>query len=89
MASYMLVRHKVQDFEVWKAGFDAHLPNRLEAGLTDKKLLRGADDTNEVILLFKAADLDCAKAFSESADLRETMQKLGVIDKPDIYFLKS
>ena len=23
----------------------------------------------------------------ESADLRETMQKVGVVDKPDIYFL--
>jgi len=31
--------------------------------------------------------LNRAKAFAESADLRETMQKLGVLDKPDIYFL--
>jgi hypothetical protein len=52
-----------------------------------KYLLRGADDNNEVVLLFEAQDLNRAKAFTASADLREKMQEVGVIDKPDIYFL--
>jgi len=87
MASYMLVRHRVRDFSEWKRGYDAHLPKRVEAGLREKYLLRGADDPNEVILLFESPDLNRAKAFAESADLKETMQKVGVVDKPDIYFL--
>jgi hypothetical protein len=87
MSSYMLVRHKVRDFSEWKRGYDAHLPKRAEAGLKEKHLLRGADDPNEVIVLFEASDLSRAKAFAESIDLRETMQKVGVLDKPDIYFL--
>ena len=87
MAGYLLVRHKVGDFSEWKRGYDAHLPKRAEAGLTEKQLLRGADDPNEVFVLFAAADIRRAKAFAESADLRETMQKLGVVDKPDVYFL--
>ncbi len=87
MAHYMLVRHKVRDFSKWKPGYDAHLSKRVEAGLTEKYLLRGADDSNEVVLLFEAQDLKRAKAFAESPDLRETMQKVGVLDKPDIYFL--
>ena len=87
MASYMLVRHKVRDFSVWKPGYDAHLPKRVEAGLTEAHLFRGAHDANEVVVLFRAADLGRAKAFAESADLRETMQKLGVLDRPDISFL--
>jgi hypothetical protein len=41
-----------------------------------------------VVLLFSAQDLDKAKAFAESPDLRERMQQGGVTDKPDIYFLK-
>jgi hypothetical protein len=89
MASYMLVRHKVRDFSVWKRGYDAHLSKRTDAGLTEKHLLRGATDSNEVVLLFVARDLSRAKTFAESTDLRETMQKLGVLDKPDIYFLNS
>ena len=87
MASYMLIRHKVRDFSEWKRGYDAHLPKRVGAGLTEKQLLRGAQEPNEVILLFEAKDLNRAKTFAESADLRETMQTVGVVDKPDIYFL--
>ena len=87
MATYMLVRHKVRDFSAWKPGYDAHLPKRVEAGLTEIHLLRGAHDANEVVVLFRAADLGRAKAFAESKDLREVMTKVGVVDRPDIYFL--
>lgn len=87
MAGYMLVRHKVRDFPVWKHGYDAHLPKRAEAGLTEKHLLRGANDPNEVIILFEARDLGRARTFAESAELRAKMQEVGVTDKPDIYFL--
>jgi len=44
------------------------------------------DNPNEVILLFSAQDLDKAKAFAASPDLRERMEKAGVTDKPDIIF---
>jgi len=87
MASYMLVRHKVRDFREWKAGYDAHQPKREEAGLTERQLLQGAEDPNEVVILFEARDPDRARAFAESADLRETMRKVGVVDRPDIHFL--
>ena len=87
MASFLFIRHRVRDFSEWKRGYDAHLPKRTEAGLTEKHLFRGANDSNEVVLLFEAKDLSRAKAFAESVDLRERMQKLGVLDKPDIYFL--
>ena len=87
MTGFMLIRHKTRDFKSWKAGYDAHQPKRVEAGLTEKYLLRSSDDPNEVVALFEAQDLSRAKAFAASADLRETMQKVGVIDKPDVYFL--
>jgi hypothetical protein len=87
MASYMLIRHKVRTFSEWKRGYDAHLPKRVEAGLTEKYLLRGENDPNEVVLLFEAQDLKRAKTFAESTELKEAMQKVGVVDKPDIYFL--
>ena len=87
MVNYVLIRHKVRDFSQWKRGYDAHLPKRNEAGFTEKHLLRGASDPNEVIILFEAKDLKRAEDFAGSADLKEAMQKVGVMDKPDIYFL--
>ena len=89
MTSYVLIRSKVKDFKTLKVAYDAHLPKRVEAGLTEKYLLRSDDDPNEVVLHFEAQDLSRAKKFFASADLRERMEESGVVDKPDIYFLNS
>ena len=85
---HVLVRHKVADFAKWKLVYDAHLSARQKAGLKEEHLFRNADDPNEVLLLFSMEDLDKAKAFTASNDLRQTMEKSGVSDKPDVYFLK-
>ena len=85
--AFMLTRAKVRDFNAWKPAYDAHQPARSAAGLTEKYLLRNADDPNEIFILFEAQDLNRAKTFAASADLRERMQESGVVGKPDIYFL--
>jgi hypothetical protein len=87
MSHTVLIRHKVRDFNAWKLGFDAHAPKRAEAGLSNRQLLRSAEDANEVVILLDAKDLGRAQAFIASPDLRETMQSFGVADKPDVYFL--
>ena len=85
--THILIRHKVADFAKWKPAYDAHLTAREEAGLKEQSLLRNIDNPNEVVLLFEAEDLKRAKTFTDSSDLREVMQKAGVVDKPDILFL--
>jgi hypothetical protein len=85
--NYLLVRHKVADFSKWKPVYDAHLPARQAAGAKELHLLRNIDDPNETVILFEVEDLQKAREFSASDDLRERMQEAGVIDKPDIYFL--
>jgi hypothetical protein len=84
----MLVRHKVADFTKWKPVYDAHSSARQKAGLKEEHLFCNAEDPSEVLLLFSVEDVDKAKAFAASDDLREAMAKAGVSDKPDIYFLK-
>jgi hypothetical protein len=84
---YLLVRHKVADFAKWKPAYDAHLGARQKAGLKEAHLLRNTENPNEVVLLFEAKDIQKAKEFAGSSDLREVMQNAGVIDKPDIYTL--
>ena len=85
--THVLVRHNVADFAKWKPVYDAHLAARQKAGLREKNLLRSVDNPNEVVLLFEAEDLKSAQTFAESTDLREAMQKAGVVGKPDILFL--
>jgi len=85
--THILIRHTVADFSKWKPVYDAHLTERKKAGLSEKTLLRSIDNQNDVVLLFEAEDLKRAQAFTESSNLREAMQKAGVVGKPDIVFL--
>jgi hypothetical protein len=85
--THVLVRHNVADFAKWKPVYDAHLAARQKAGLREKNLLRGVDNPNEVVLLFEAEDLKRAQTFVESSDLREAMQRAGVVGKPDVLLL--
>ena len=85
--AHMTIRHKVEDFPKWKLAFDAHRPAREEIGLKDLHLWRNVDDSNEVVILFEAADVDQARGFADSTDLKEAMKGAGVIGLPDILFL--
>ena len=85
---HMLIRHKVADFAKWKPVYDADASARQSAGLKEVHLYRNTENPNEVIGLFSAENLDRAKAFAASDELREAMQKAGVSDKPDVYFLE-
>ena len=89
MANFMLARIDVKDFAEWKASYDSHKHARDAAGMTEKYLLQDADNPNKVTMLFDAEDLEQAKEFASSDELRETMQEAGVIGKPEIYFLKN
>ena len=85
---YILVRHKVNDYDAWKSGFDDHSATRKAAGSKGGHLFRTADDPNNLVILMEWDSLDNAQAFASSDDLRETMQRVGVVDRPDIYFLE-
>ena len=86
--SYVLVRHKVADFSMWKKVYDAHLPLRQSAGLKENQLFRGANGSNEIVILYSTSDVNKAKEFAESEELRLTMQKAGVIGRPQVSFLE-
>ncbi|HEU5345542.1 MAG TPA: hypothetical protein VFU60_14440 [Ktedonobacterales bacterium] len=86
--AYMIVRHKVADYAKWKAAFDEHVATRAAGGSLGGLLFRGADNTNEMIAVFEWDDLGKARQFAQSDNLRETMQRAGVSDIPDIYFVE-
>jgi len=85
---YLLMRHRVEDYEKWKLAFDAHASSRTASGVGGGWLLRNADDPQELVIFFKADDLDRARQFAQSEDLKKVMQEAGVVGKPDVYFLE-
>ncbi len=85
MAS-MFIRHRVADYAKWKVAFDEHGAVRREYGFTGHSLHREAGDPNVVIIAFRVADVNRAKEFASSDDLRTAMERAGVQGPPEIWF---
>ncbi|MGH7489344.1 MAG: cyclase [bacterium] len=86
---YVLAIHKVQDISRWRPFFEADKPRQQAAGLTVRHVFRGADDPQEVVILFDAVDLGRAREFAGSEDLKKVMMEAGVLGRPDIHFLET
>ena len=83
----MVARHKVKNFNEWKASYDAHDSMRLANGLHSYAIGRGIQDSNDVLVAVTVDDLAKAKAFSKDASLKKAMQKGGVTGTPKFWFL--
>jgi hypothetical protein len=79
--------HNVADFGKWLTAFESHDSGRLASGLHKYVVGRGLMDTNMVLIAMKADDLTKAKAFGQSADLKSTMKKAGVISAPEMHMV--
>ena len=84
----LLIRHKVKDFAKWKPVFDEHAAKRKANGSKGGRLFHSAKDPNEVVILFDWEDVGKARQFAESQELRQAMERAGVVGKPDLYFLE-
>jgi quinol monooxygenase YgiN len=85
---HMIIRHKVADYSRWKEAFDAHLNTRKAAGETDYRVLQSVDDPREVTIFLDWDSLDRARRFAGSEDLKQAMQKAGVVGDLDVRFLE-
>jgi len=82
----MVATHKVADFAKWLASYEGHDSMRLANGIHSYVIGRGLQDTSMVLVAVKVDDLDKAKAFSKSPDLKKAMEKGGVKGAPSINF---
>jgi hypothetical protein len=85
--SWVLVTHKVKDFDAWLKVFDAEgTAARADQGLIDVVLSRGIDDPTIVQLVFDIKDMAKAKASISSEAKKKLMMSAGVIGQPKIEF---
>ena len=85
---YLLVRQKFENYKRWKPIFDEHGAARQENGGQGGTLYRNADDPDEAVTLFKWDNLENARRYAQSEDLRDALQRAGVTVQPDVYFLE-
>jgi hypothetical protein len=84
----LIIQHKVANFSIWKNLYDAHDSIRILNGLHNYVLGRGINDSNMVIIFLKMEDSLRAKTLTHSIDLKDRMQKAGVLGVPTFMYLE-
>lgn len=85
--SYVLVRHRVEDYGKWRSVFNRNRPPRREYGIVRGQVFRG-DNAGDLLLLFEVEDVEKAQRYFNSRELWNESQAAGVIGKPEIHFLE-
>ena len=86
--AFLVIQHRVENFEKWKPIYDAHGFVRKQFGCKNEQLLRNNEDPNDLFILLEWDNITNARKFMQSQDLRQAMEKAGVIGTPDFQFLE-
>jgi len=78
----LLMLENVKDWDAWKKEFDQNKQLRIDGGLIDRAIGHAIDDNHKVAVVFAVTDRTKAKAFLQSKDLKDKMEKAGVEGKP-------
>jgi len=79
---------RVQDYNAWKQVFDEREAMRKEKGISTVVIARNLDDPNEVAVALIAASMQTLKDHMSSQDVKDAMQRAGVISQPMIQYAK-
>jgi heme-degrading monooxygenase HmoA len=84
----VIVRIEFEDFEKWKAGFEASASLRKSFGSKGVRALRNLECPEEVIIVGEYEDLERARQMFESPEFREATQRAGLTSRPEVSFLE-
>jgi hypothetical protein len=84
---HILARLKGVKLEDIKGVLKADAPKHAEHGLILRHLWRNADDPNEILFIFTAADLDRARKFIETMHVQARKENANA-NLPELVFLK-
>ena len=80
----LIIRHKVEDYNRWKRGYDEADWLRKQYGITYASLHRAESDPNDVIAVHEFKNMKGAHDFAKAVP--SLMGKIGVIGKPEVWF---
>ncbi|MEJ2656460.1 MAG: hypothetical protein P8012_04595 [Desulfobacterales bacterium] len=80
----LIIRHKVEDYSIWKRGYDDADWLRKQHGITYASVHREESDPNDIIAVHHFKNMKGAKDFAEAVP--SLMENIGVIGKPEMWF---
>jgi heme-degrading monooxygenase HmoA len=84
----LYVHHKVEDYAKWRKQFDEMDGLRRSMGQTSARVFHTTSSPNEIAIFIEWPTAEQARAYSQSPELKQGMQKAGVISQPDVLILE-
>lgn len=87
--AYIMVRHKVSDYNKWKQAFDTDSGSGLleKAGFKKYGLYKTLGDPKDLVVFLEIQDVNRVKEFFNSEEAKNRMKDIGVEGTPEIVFL--
>jgi hypothetical protein len=82
----LFVRHPVSDYAKWREVYNSVAPLQKRSGVIAGAVYQADGDPNDVTVTHEFGSIAEAKAFAESAELREAMATAGVLGIPTVWF---
>jgi heme-degrading monooxygenase HmoA len=86
--TYVLTIQKVEDYDKWKQVFDEHGDVRRMKGSKGAMIYHDSNDPKQLVIVTEWDNIEDAKNFSMSDELKITMKKAGVKGLPELYYLE-
>ena len=83
---YVMISHKVANYAKWKRGVKTFAAVRKAAGEKCFYACRDSKQPNDVMVWCEWDTAARMKKFMASAELRQAMEKAGVVGKPTVLF---
>ncbi|MCX6232154.1 MAG: hypothetical protein NTZ33_11485 [Bacteroidetes bacterium] len=83
----VIISHVVNNFSDWKVGFDEHEKVRASFGIKVESVNQSHSNPNDVTIICNFPNIEAVNGFINSPELHATMEKVGVIGKPDVRIL--
>ena len=85
---HVVVSFEVEDYEKWKKVFNEEIALRKAYGSQGWTLYRRIDSPNRIAVALEWDTLENIQKFIQSDELKQNMQKAGVIGTPNVSILE-
>lgn len=83
----MIMKHQVASFANWKPLFDEGQSLRRQYGGSNEHVYQEANHPENVVVMVDWNSKEDAEKFRQSPELKEAMQKAGVLSQPKVFFV--
>jgi len=83
----VIISHECKNYSDWRKVFDADEANRSKAGFKSTGVYHSVDNANKITIIGEASSLEAINGFMANPELIATMEKGGVIGRPDVKIL--